>query len=248
MSSVRKSGVRNIRRILILSGCAASVVLYGALLAETRSLAQNSSASNPNPQGQDTVQGTQQQNQGEAQTKDSKKEHLKKLSGKLVDAPCMEKGLASEGNRSSNEESPQTGSQNASAGTLAGARFLGSPGQAGQAGQTPGQNPPVGPNQTPGTQPGQTPRYPQEQYPNQAPMGPTPAEKQARVCPATSATTSFGLVLSDGKFVVLDGDGNTKAGEAVKATTLKQGKAPKAQVRGTLEGATVRVSEIRVKA
>jgi hypothetical protein len=48
--------------------------------------------------------------------------------------------------------------------------------------------------------------------------------------------------------VVLDDEGNTKAADAVKATALKEGKAPKAQVRGTLEGTTVKVSEIRVKA
>jgi hypothetical protein len=56
------------------------------------------------------------------------------------------------------------------------------------------------------------------------------------------------LVLSDGNFVILDDESNAKAGEALKAITLKQGKAPKAQVRGTLKGETVKVAEIRIKA
>ena len=238
---------RKIIRRLIFSGCAAGVLVCGALLAETGSFfAQNSSATGPSQQNQG---GPQAQNQSEQQpqAKETKKEHLKKLSGKLVDAPCMEKGLSSGGGGAGSKD--QTGPQASNAVTsapLAPSQFLGGPAQAGQ---TPGQTPQVGPGTTPGTQPGQPPRLPQDQYPNQGPPpGPTPAEKQAHFCPATPGTTSFGLVLSDGKFVVLDDDSNAKAGEALKATTLKQGKAPKAQVRGTLRGETVTVAEIRIKA
>jgi hypothetical protein len=237
---------RKIIRRLTFSGCAASVIVCGALLAETGSFfAQNSSATGPSQQNQG---GTQQQNQSEQQpqAKETKKEHLKKLSGKLVDAPCMEKGLSSGGASGSKDQTGPQASNAVTSAPLAQSRFLGDPGQAGQ---TPGQTPQVGPGTTPGTQPGQPPRLPQDQYPNQGPPpGPTPAEKQAHFCPATPGTTSFGLVLSDGKFVVLDDDSNAKAGEALKATTLKQGKAPKAQVRGTLRGETVTVAEIRIKA
>ncbi len=238
---------RTIIRRLIFSGCAAGVIVCGALLAETGSLfAQNSSATGPSQQNQG---GTQQQNQSEQQlqAKETKKEHLKKLSGKLVDAPCMEKGLSSGAGAGSKDQTGPQASNAVTSAPLAPSRFLGDPGQAGQ---TPGQTPQVGPGTTtPGTQPGQPPRLPQDQYPNQGPPpGPTPAEKQARLCPATPGTTSFGLVLSDGKFVMLDEESNAKAGEALKATTLKQGKAPKAQVRGTLRGETVKVAEIRIKA
>jgi len=241
---------RRIIRRLIFSACAASVIVGGALLAETGSFfAQNASATGASQQNQDAVQGgTQQQNQSEQQpqAKESKKERLRKLSGKLVDAPCMEKGLSSGGGGSGSQG--QTGPQASNTVTsapFAASRFLGGPGQAGQ---TPGQTPTV-PGQTPGTQPGQPPRLPRDQYPNQGPPpGPTPAEKQAHFCPATPGTTSFGLVLSDGNFVILDDESNAKAGEALKAITLKQGKAPKAQVRGTLKGETVKVAEIRIKA
>jgi hypothetical protein len=236
-------------RRLIFSCCAAGVLVCGALLAETGGFfAQNASAAGLSQQNQDAVQGgTPQQNQSEQQpqTKESKKEHLKKLSGKLVDAPCMEKGLSSGGGGAGSKD--QAGPQASNAVTsapLAQSRFLG------QAGQTPGQAPQVGAGATTsGTQPGQPPRLPRDQYPNQGPPpGPTPAEKQAHFCPATPGTTSFGLVLSDGKFVILDDESNAKAGEALKATTLKQGKAPKAQLRGTLKGGTVKVEEIRIKA
>ena len=115
-------------------------------------------------------------------------------------------------------------------------------GQPGAQGQSPaGQAPPGA--QAPSA-PGQNP-YPGQQGP--APSGPTPAEKLTQQCPATSSTTAFGLVLGDGKFVKLDDQGNSKASEAIKATALKEGKAPKAKVKGTVEGDTVKVAEIQVK-
>src|SRR4051812_32356095 len=128
---------RKIIRRLIFSACTAGVIVAGALLAGTGSLfAQNASATGASQQNQDAVQsGTQQQNQGEQQpqTKESKKERLKKLSGKLVDAPCMEKGLSSGGGGSGPQG--QTGPQASNTVTsapLAESRFLGGAGQAGQ--------------------------------------------------------------------------------------------------------------------
>ena len=151
---------RTVIRRLIFSGCAAGVIVCGALLAETGSFfAQNSSATGPSQQNQG---GTQQQNQSEQQpqAKETKKEHLKKLSGKLVDAPCMEKGLSSGAGAGSKDQTGPQASNAVTSAPLAPSRFLGDPGQAGQ---TPGQSPQVGPGTTtPGAQPGQPPRLPQD--------------------------------------------------------------------------------------
>jgi hypothetical protein len=248
-------------RKIIFYLCAVSVLAWGALLG------QNSpqSTRNPSQQTPNAAQGeAQQQSQSEqqpAQTQEQpKKEHMKKISGKLVDAPCMEKGLSSApgvpGQAAPQSSSPQASAGYPSAGQTGQEHQTGHERETGQehflgaaqTGQTPGgpgqagqQMPPN--QQTPSTQPGMNP-YPDQNAPARTM---SPAEKQAQQCPANASTSTFGLVLSNGKFVKLDDEGNTKASAALKETKVKEGKAPKAEVKGTLEGYTVKVAEIRVK-
>ena len=235
-------------RKIIFSLCAMGLLSWGTLLAQSGA----QSAQNPSSQdqqGQTPPQGraepqSQAEQQPAATNAKAKKDHLKKMSGKLVDAPCMEKGLSSmQGGQHSQP------SQAAPAQAPRGEGFEGDRGEP-QA----GAQQPAGPGQAPGgpgrqTMPGDTQPNPgQAPYPGQqAPTGPSPAERAAKQCPASSSTTTFGLVLSDGKFVKLDDQGNTKASEAIKNTAMKEGKAPKAQAKGTLEGDTIRVADIRIK-
>jgi len=235
-------------RKVFLSVCAVSLLAWGAFLAEgaTQSAQQPSS---PAQQPQNATQGqAQPQSQSEQQPAEmnGQPKKLKKISGKLVDAPCMEKGLSSTQGGGTSSPSPGTTAQPPQGNSFAG-QSGGSP-QGGQAqpgaqGQTPGAQ-----GQTP---PGETPSVPgQNPYPNQqgaVPSGPSPAEQQSKQCPATASTTAFGLVTGDGKFVKLDDQGNSKASEAIKTATLKEGKAPKAKIKGTMEGDMVKVGEIQLK-
>src|SRR5262249_24586365 len=76
---------------IVLSACMASVLVLAAAALRT-GFAQDRSTTTPNPPGQNPAPSEQQPAQGK---EESKKDHLKKWSGKLVDLPCMEKGLAS---------------------------------------------------------------------------------------------------------------------------------------------------------
>ena len=70
----------------------------------------------------------------------------------------------------------------------------------------------------------------------------------AKQCVATASTQTFGLALSDGKVVKFDQEGDAKASEAVKETTVQPGKKIKAKVTGTMEdNDTVKVASVEVK-
>jgi hypothetical protein len=235
-------------RKIIFSLCAWSLLFAGGLLAQNAT----QPAQEPTGPSQQTQNPPQTQAQPQSQSEQQPAEtneqpkKLKKLSGKLVDLPCMEKGLSSMEGGGPSSPGPATTAQPPKGNSFAGSS---SPAQTAGQGQpgAQGQNP-AGQAQPPGAQaptaPGENP-YPGQQGP--AASGPTPAEKQAQQCPATASTTAFGLVLGDGKFVKLDDQGNSKASEAIKTTTLKEGKAPKAKVKGTVEGDMVKVADIQVK-
>jgi len=239
-------------RTIIFSLCAACLLFAGGLWGQSGSqTAQEPTTQNPQTQSPAQTQ-SQPQSQSEQQPADTNTQpkKLKKLSGKLVDAPCMVKGLSSMqgggANSPGNTAEPAPGATQAPKGnSFAGS---GDPGQvAGQAQPGAQGQSPAGQAQPPGAQGPSTPaQYPSAGQQGPAISGPTPAERAAEQCPATASTTAFGLI-TDGKFVKLDDQGNSKATEAIKSATLKEGKAPKAKIKGTLEGDTVRVAEIQVK-
>jgi hypothetical protein len=72
-------------------------------------------------------------------------------------------------------------------------------------------------------------------------------DQASKRCTATAATQAFGLALSDGQVVSFDGEGNTKASEALKEVSVQAGKKVKAKVTGTLEGQTVKVASLEIK-
>jgi hypothetical protein len=83
---------------------------------------------------------------------------------------------------------------------------------------------------------------------DQSSQGAQPAQPGARptnACEPTASTTAFGIQLSDGKVLKLDGTGNAKAAEAVKSSNNKSGL--QATVTGTLDGQTVKVESIDIK-
>jgi hypothetical protein len=79
------------------------------------------------------------------------------------------------------------------------------------------------------------------------------ADKKTSVeCAPTSATSSFALVLADGKMVKLDASGNSKAADALKnnADRSKNPDSKKvvtAKVTGSLSGDTIQVEAIEVQ-
>jgi len=80
----------------------------------------------------------------------------------------------------------------------------------------------------------------------------TTDKKSSAECAPTSATTSFALVLADGKAVKLDASGNSKAADAVK-NSADRSKNPDsktavtAKVTGSLSGDTIKVETIDVQ-
>jgi hypothetical protein len=72
-----------------------------------------------------------------------------------------------------------------------------------------------------------------------------PGAPAANACEPTGTTTAFGIELSDGKVLKLDGTGNAKAAEAVKGSNNKSGLM--ATVTGSLDGQTVKVESIDIK-
>ena len=71
---------------------------------------------------------------------------------------------------------------------------------------------------------------------------------QARKCAATSATTSFGLVLGSGELMKFDSEGNSKASDEMKEVAVRPGKPVKARVTGTKEsGDTLNVASVEVR-
>ncbi|PYT14175.1 MAG: hypothetical protein DMG59_18210 [Acidobacteria bacterium] len=68
---------------------------------------------------------------------------------------------------------------------------------------------------------------------------------QMTECTPSSATTSFGIELEDGKVLKLDSTGNAKASEAIKSTGTKS--SMQATVTGSLQGQTVKVESIDIQ-
>jgi hypothetical protein len=77
-------------------------------------------------------------------------------------------------------------------------------------------------------------------------------KKSGAECSPMSSTSSFALVLPDGKTVRLDAAGNAKAGDALK-NNADRAKNPgantpvTAKVTGSLEGGTIHVQTIEVQ-
>jgi hypothetical protein len=69
-------------------------------------------------------------------------------------------------------------------------------------------------------------------------------EAPLAACEPTRATTSYGVELSDGRVLRLDGAGNAKAAEAVKTGSAKS---MRATVTGSLDGSTVKVESIDIQ-
>ena len=166
-----------------------------------------------------------------------KGEKEKHWSGSLVDVNCVEKAKSSGGTEDNSVRPSATAPQR---------QWLGE-----GSGQASSQ---MGPSQTPrqtgalppGQNPTQNPDISQEQAAQMA-----RAEKidnESKQCAATATTTVFGLVASGGQMMKFDTEGNTKAGEALKATAIEPGKRVKAKVTGTLAASdTVNVSSVEIK-
>jgi hypothetical protein len=78
----------------------------------------------------------------------------------------------------------------------------------------------------------------------------TSTEKYTTECPVTPASTSFGMVTSDGKFVRFDDQGNTRIVEMVRSNKdwdrmMKGNKPVKVRVVGTANGDVVVIKEIK---
>jgi hypothetical protein len=74
-------------------------------------------------------------------------------------------------------------------------------------------------------------------------------DHEAKQCVATASTTAFGLMAPGGQLVRFNNDGNAKAGEVLRTTTVEPGKPVKAKVTGILAGGdTVTVSSVEIKA
>jgi len=77
-------------------------------------------------------------------------------------------------------------------------------------------------------------------------------KKPSAECAPTSSTSSFAVVLADGKTVKLDAGGNSKAADALKNSADRSKNPDKntavtATVTGTLSGDTIQVENIDVK-
>jgi hypothetical protein len=80
----------------------------------------------------------------------------------------------------------------------------------------------------------------------------TAEKKSGAECAPTSSTSSFALVLADGKIVKLDAAGNTKAADALK-NSADRSKDPdkkaavRASVTGSMSGDMIQVESLEVK-
>jgi hypothetical protein len=200
-----------------------------------------------------TAQGSAAQSQGDAQATENqtpaaksgstakrKTEKEKHWSGSLVDANCMVNAMSSP-TGATDQIRPNAGTPQREWLTEG-------------SGQTTSPSPQMGPAQSPR----QTGALPPGQNPDQNPdISQTQAaqmaradklDKEVRQCVATAATTVFGLVPADGQMVKFDDEGNSKAGEALRAATLEPGKPVKAKVTGVpAAGDTVNVSAVEIK-
>jgi hypothetical protein len=218
---------------LVMSSVVLSVFLWGTSWV----VAQGSVA-----QSQSAAQGTENQTPAakSGSTAQHKAEKEKHWSGSLVDANCMVKAM------SSPTGAADQNSGRANAGAPQREWLTEGPGQT----PAPQMGPAQSPRQTgalpPGQNPDQNPDISQTQAAQMAQAD--KLDKEVRQCVATAATTAFGLVPADGQMVRLDDEGNTKAGEALRAATVEPGKPVKAKVTGILAaGDTVNVSAVEIK-
>jgi len=77
-------------------------------------------------------------------------------------------------------------------------------------------------------------------------------KKSSAQCTPTASTSSFGLVLADGKMAKLDAAGNSKAADALKNSADRSANPDKkkpvmAKVTGSLSGDTIQVESIDVQ-
>jgi hypothetical protein len=72
-----------------------------------------------------------------------------------------------------------------------------------------------------------------------------PSAPTTNACEPTASTTSFGIELSDGKVLKLDGAGNTKVADLLKNSSNKS--SLQATVTGSLDGQTVKVDTVDIK-
>jgi hypothetical protein len=77
-------------------------------------------------------------------------------------------------------------------------------------------------------------------------------KKSSSECAPTATSSSFGLVLADGKMAKLDAAGNSKAADALKnsadrSKNPQEKKAIMAKVTGSLSGDTIQVESIDIQ-
>jgi len=72
-----------------------------------------------------------------------------------------------------------------------------------------------------------------------------PSAQTTNACEPTASTSSFGIELSDGKVLKLDGAGNTKVADMLKNSSNKS--SLQATVTGSLDGQTVKVDTVDIK-
>jgi hypothetical protein len=224
--------MRRIKNVIALS--------MGALLwAGAGAWAQHAPGSVPQSTQSSGMQSPASQPQSTSAT--DKPGKPKKWSGKLVDAPCMMKALNTFAASTQQNASPDV------------PHFLGGPSEpvqyAGGGAQQPQMPGGQGRQQSPNMPVGQ-----QGQNPNMGPnetaqmQGAAMIDNAAKQCAATPSTTSFGLALGDGQVIKFDGDGDSKASQAVKDVELEPGKAVKATIKGIDQGSgSVQVASVEIK-
>jgi hypothetical protein len=77
-------------------------------------------------------------------------------------------------------------------------------------------------------------------------------KKSASECAPTASSSSFALVLADGKAIKLDANGNAKAADALKNSADRsknpnEKKPVTASVTGSMSGDTIQVEQIEVR-
>jgi len=73
---------------------------------------------------------------------------------------------------------------------------------------------------------------------------PDTADTHTLSCALACASSGFGILTSDGSFLMFDKDGTQKATDALKASTQKDHL--RATVTGALDGKTIKVSSIKL--
>ncbi len=223
----------------LLASSAAALLLWGSGLATQT------------PDGRDaqsptTAQSIDSSTQTAASSEKHKREKQKRWSGSLVDTNCMATAMSgAAGAIDQGSSQPDAGSTQTRLPEPVPENPAPQPGRSPSARMDPSQSRQAG-VLPPGQNPDQNPDISQAQAAQMARA--SRVDNQAKQCAATVATTAFGLALPGGQVVRLDGEGNAKASEALKAITVEPGKPVKAKVTGTLEsGDTVKVALVEIK-